>query len=109
MSQYFLDLAVIMDLNIFRPKMVKADVSGIFADEKRKSIADFRDSSFNQSKEKVSVSVKAISALYLSKVAHQEPTKVVNIRLFITCNIVKDVRSLWFWISVRDHIWKTVL
>ncbi|KAG7224927.1 hypothetical protein INR49_014843 [Caranx melampygus] len=48
------------------------------ADEKRKSIADFRDSSFIQTKEKVSVSVKAISALYLSKVAHQEPTKVVQ-------------------------------
>ncbi|XP_034427899.1 LIM domain and actin-binding protein 1 isoform X2 [Hippoglossus hippoglossus] len=39
------------------------------ADEKR-SVADFRDSSF-QSKEKLSV--KVLSALYLSKVAPQEP------------------------------------
>ncbi|KAF7669408.1 hypothetical protein LDENG_00203420 [Lucifuga dentata] len=42
------------------------------ADDKRKSIADFRDSSFIQAKDKLCVSVKAISALYLSKV---EPTE----------------------------------
>ncbi|CAI5673110.1 unnamed protein product [Oreochromis niloticus] len=42
------------------------------ADEKRRSAADFRDSSFIQAKEKLSVSVKAISALYLSKVGTKE-------------------------------------
>ncbi|KAM9337188.1 uncharacterized protein ABDE67_018497 [Symphorus nematophorus] len=42
------------------------------ADEKRRSIADFRDSSFIQTNGKPSVSVKAMSALYLSKVASQE-------------------------------------
>ncbi|XP_070709126.1 uncharacterized protein [Pempheris klunzingeri] len=44
------------------------------ADEKRRSVADFRDSSFTQTKEKLCVSVKAMSALYLSKVAPQEST-----------------------------------
>ncbi|KAM3860200.1 xin actin-binding repeat-containing protein 1-like [Diretmus argenteus] len=43
------------------------------ADDKRRSIADFRDSSLTQTKEKV-VSVKAMSALYLSKVAPAGPT-----------------------------------
>nr|XP_046227690.1 LIM domain-containing protein isoform X1 [Scatophagus argus] len=47
------------------------------ADEKRRSIADFRDSSFIQTKEKLCVSVKAISALYLSKVAPQESTNSI--------------------------------
>ncbi|KAM9839711.1 xin actin-binding repeat-containing protein 1 [Aulostomus maculatus] len=42
-------------------------------DEKRRSIADFRGSSVIQKKEKLCVSVKAISALYLSKAAPQEP------------------------------------
>ncbi|XP_039900447.1 solute carrier family 22 member 13b [Simochromis diagramma] len=41
-------------------------------DEKRRSAADFRDSSFVQTKEKLSVSVKAISALYLSKAGTKE-------------------------------------
>ncbi|XP_022600111.1 uncharacterized protein LOC111221066 isoform X1 [Seriola dumerili] len=45
------------------------------ADEKRRSIADFRDSSFVQTKEKLCVSVKAMSALYLSKAAPQEQTR----------------------------------
>ncbi|XP_070784653.1 xin actin-binding repeat-containing protein 2-like [Enoplosus armatus] len=45
------------------------------ADEKRRSIADFRDSSFIQSKEILCVSVKAMSALYLSKVAPQDSTR----------------------------------
>ncbi|XP_053268997.1 LIM domain-containing protein [Pleuronectes platessa] len=40
-------------------------------DEKRRSVADLRDSSFFQFKEKLSV--KVLSALYLSKVAPQEP------------------------------------
>ncbi|XP_075994142.1 xin actin-binding repeat-containing protein 1-like [Genypterus blacodes] len=38
-------------------------------DDKRKSIGDFRDSSYVQAKDKPCVSVRAISALYLSKVA----------------------------------------
>ncbi|KAM6970845.1 uncharacterized protein LKV04_016582 [Tautogolabrus adspersus] len=42
------------------------------ADDKRRSFADFRDSSFVQTKDKLSVSVKAMSALYLSKAAPQE-------------------------------------
>ncbi|XP_016528693.1 LIM domain and actin-binding protein 1 isoform X2 [Poecilia formosa] len=50
------------------------------ADDKRRSAADFRDSSFNQTKETLSVSVKAMSALYMSKVANKEsanrPSKV---------------------------------
>ncbi|KAI3354829.1 hypothetical protein L3Q82_004634 [Scortum barcoo] len=45
------------------------------ADEKRRSIADFRDSSFVHTKENLSVSVKAMSALYLSKVGPQESTR----------------------------------
>ncbi|XP_044196210.1 LIM domain-containing protein isoform X2 [Thunnus albacares] len=48
-------------------------VAAYQADEKRRSIADFKDSSFNQTKEQLCVSVKAISALYLSKVAPQKP------------------------------------
>lgn len=44
-------------------------------DERRKSVADIRDNSFDQIKESLkSVSVKAMSALYLSKVATQEST-----------------------------------
>ncbi|XP_043961323.1 LIM domain-containing protein isoform X3 [Gambusia affinis] len=50
------------------------------ADEKRRSAADFRDSSFIQTNEILSVSVKAMSALYMSKVAKKEspnrPSKV---------------------------------
>ncbi|XP_027861315.1 LIM domain and actin-binding protein 1 isoform X3 [Xiphophorus couchianus] len=50
------------------------------ADEKRRSAADFRDSSFIQTTEIPSVSVKAMSALYMSKVANKEspdrPSKV---------------------------------
>ncbi|KAM6900552.1 uncharacterized protein FYW49_017067 [Xenentodon cancila] len=42
------------------------------ADEKRRSFADFRESSFIQTKDNLFVSVKAISALYLSKVETQE-------------------------------------
>ncbi|KAM7369866.1 hypothetical protein PAMP_011156 [Pampus punctatissimus] len=47
------------------------------SDEKRRLTADLRDSSFNQTKDKLCVSVKAISALYLSKVTPQEPTRTV--------------------------------
>lgn len=68
---------------------IKAAVYDVSADEKRRSFADFRDSSFNQTKEQLCVSVKAISALYLSKVAPQKPThsllKPVNICLLIMC------------------------
>ncbi|XP_061523037.1 xin actin-binding repeat-containing protein 1-like [Phycodurus eques] len=42
------------------------------ADEKQRSVADFRENSFVQEREKLCVSVKALSALYLSKVATQE-------------------------------------
>nr|XP_040022916.1 LIM domain-containing protein isoform X2 [Gasterosteus aculeatus aculeatus] len=48
------------------------------ADEKRKSIADFKDSSFNPTKEKLCVSVKAMSALYLSKVAPLDSTRSLS-------------------------------
>uniref|UniRef100_A0A3Q3L209 LIM zinc-binding domain-containing protein n=1 Tax=Mastacembelus armatus TaxID=205130 RepID=A0A3Q3L209_9TELE len=41
-------------------------------EEKRRSIADFRDSSCSQTKDTVCGSVKAMSALYLSKVTPQE-------------------------------------
>ena len=62
---------------------IKTALSDVSADEKRRSIADFRDSSFIQTKEKLCVSVKAMSALYLSKVAPQDstcrPLKPVNI------------------------------
>ncbi|XP_051266527.1 LIM domain-containing protein isoform X4 [Dicentrarchus labrax] len=47
-------------------------------DEKRRSIADFRDSSFIQTKETLCVSVKAMSALYQSKVAPQESTGLLK-------------------------------
>ncbi|XP_040022918.2 uncharacterized protein LOC120811547 isoform X1 [Gasterosteus aculeatus] len=49
------------------------------ADEKRKSIADFKDSSFNPTKEKLCVSVKAMSALYLSKVAPLDSTRSLSV------------------------------
>ncbi|CAN9506318.1 unnamed protein product [Ophioblennius macclurei] len=49
-------------------------IAAFDADEKRKSIADFRDNAFIQAKETVSISVKVMSALYLSKVANQEST-----------------------------------
>ncbi|KAK5849629.1 hypothetical protein PBY51_013949 [Eleginops maclovinus] len=44
-------------------------------DEKRRFIADFRDSSLIQGQEKLCVSVKAMSALYLSKVVPQDSTR----------------------------------
>ncbi|XP_077411106.1 xin actin-binding repeat-containing protein 1-like [Vanacampus margaritifer] len=40
--------------------------------EKRRSVADFREKAFVQEGENVCVSVKALSAIYLSKVASQE-------------------------------------
>ncbi|XP_041824651.1 LIM domain-containing protein isoform X3 [Melanotaenia boesemani] len=46
-------------------------------EDKRRSIADFRENSFIQTKETLSISVKAISALYLSKVANQDSTRSV--------------------------------
>ncbi|XP_034561787.1 LIM domain and actin-binding protein 1 isoform X2 [Notolabrus celidotus] len=45
------------------------------ADEKRRSFANSRDSSFHQTKETLSISVKAMSALYLSKAAPQESNR----------------------------------
>ncbi|XP_061820678.1 xin actin-binding repeat-containing protein 1-like [Nerophis lumbriciformis] len=47
------------------------------ADEKRRSIADFRENLFLPEKEKLCVSVKALSALYLSKVATQEAEQTI--------------------------------
>ncbi|KAK3541026.1 hypothetical protein QTP86_012187 [Hemibagrus guttatus] len=44
------------------------------SEDKRKSVADFRDSSTLDGREKFPISVKAISELYLSKVAAAEPT-----------------------------------
>lgn len=71
---------------------IETAVSHIFADEKRRTVADFRDSSFNQTKETLCVSVKVLSALYLSKVAPQEPThspsKQVNTCLLIMCALL---------------------
>uniref|UniRef100_A0A671NP02 Xin actin-binding repeat-containing protein 1-like n=1 Tax=Sinocyclocheilus anshuiensis TaxID=1608454 RepID=A0A671NP02_9TELE len=55
-------------------------ISGIYSEkisspeeDKRRSVADFRDNSALYELEKPSVSVKALSALYLSKVAAAEP------------------------------------
>ncbi|TWW70925.1 hypothetical protein D4764_17G0004080 [Takifugu flavidus] len=57
----------------------------IKADENRQSFTGFRDSSFEPTKDKLSVSVKAISALLLSKGAPKEPAngllQTVNISL----------------------------
>ncbi|XP_061569959.1 LIM domain-containing protein [Cololabis saira] len=47
-------------------------ISASEADEKRRSLADFRESSFINTKDNLSVSVKAISALYLSNLGTQE-------------------------------------
>ncbi|XP_061778471.1 LIM domain-containing protein [Nerophis ophidion] len=47
------------------------------ADEKRRSIADFRENLFLPENEKLFVSVKALSALYLSKVATQEAEQTI--------------------------------
>lgn len=44
----------------------------LIAEEKRRSVADFRDSEFLFGREKSSVSVKAMSALYQSKAAAVE-------------------------------------
>ncbi|XP_052451688.1 LIM domain and actin-binding protein 1-like [Carassius gibelio] len=55
-------------------------ISGIYSEkmsspveDKRRSVADFRDNSALNGLEKPSISVKALSALYLSKVAAAEP------------------------------------
>ncbi|XP_056104825.1 LIM domain-containing protein isoform X5 [Rhinichthys klamathensis goyatoka] len=55
-------------------------ISGIYSEkittpeeDKRRSVADFRDNSALYELEKPSISVKALSALYLSKVAAAEP------------------------------------
>ncbi|XP_056306305.1 LIM domain-containing protein isoform X2 [Danio aesculapii] len=55
-------------------------ISGIYSEkrsfpeeDKRRSVADFRDNSALYAPEKPSISVKALSALYLSKVAAAEP------------------------------------
>ncbi|XP_077592627.1 uncharacterized protein LOC144209933 [Stigmatopora nigra] len=46
-------------------------------DETRRSVADFRENSFVEEKEKQCVSVKALSALYLSKLATEEEKQIV--------------------------------
>lgn len=51
------------------------EIAASQVDDKRRSVADFRESSFVQNNEKLSVSVKELSALYLSKVAPQELTQ----------------------------------
>lgn len=48
--------------------------SDLSADEKRQSLGGFSEGPSDQSKDKLNVSAKAISALFLSKVAPQEPT-----------------------------------
>lgn len=62
----------------------------IFAvtEDKRRSVADFRDNSALYELEKPSISVKALSALYLSKVAAAEPAG----------NVLKPVSTCsYFW------------
>lgn len=79
-------------------------MSDVSADEKRRSFADFRDSSFIQTREKLGGSVKAMSALYLSKVAPQESThshlKPVNIHLLIILFNLFSVLDLFSSISI---------
>ncbi|XP_037549884.1 LIM domain-containing protein [Nematolebias whitei] len=48
------------------------------AEERRRTVADFRDSAFIQTKEILSVSVKAMSALYMSKVVTQDSTNRIS-------------------------------
>ncbi|XP_017262169.1 LIM domain-containing protein isoform X2 [Kryptolebias marmoratus] len=57
--------------------------------EKRRTISDFRDSSFIQTKEILSVSVKAMSALYMSKVATQDSTNSISKEQDQTCEFQK--------------------
>ncbi|TRY85536.1 hypothetical protein DNTS_033068 [Danionella cerebrum] len=61
-------------------------ISGIYQEkrtfqeeDKRRSVADFRDSSALFGPEKPSISVKALSALYLSKVAAAEPAGILKL------------------------------
>lgn len=67
----------------------------VSAEDKRRSLADLRDSSLFQAKEKLSVSVKAMSALYLSKVAPQESAntfiKQVNSCVYCSLSCLVDV------------------
>lgn len=56
----------------------------VFAEEKRKLFAEQRDNTVIHTKDIVSVSVRAISALYMSKVATQDsarkPSKLVTMK-----------------------------
>ncbi|XP_067233419.1 LIM domain-containing protein isoform X3 [Chanodichthys erythropterus] len=67
-----------------KQKITRSDrrrtISGFYSEkisspeeDKRRSVADFRDNSALHGQEKPSISVKALSALYLSKVAAAEP------------------------------------
>uniref|UniRef100_A0A3P8WKK0 LIM zinc-binding domain-containing protein n=2 Tax=Cynoglossus semilaevis TaxID=244447 RepID=A0A3P8WKK0_CYNSE len=49
-------------------------ITSSYAEEKRRTIADFRESSLNLTNEKPSVSVKVLSALYMSMVKPQDST-----------------------------------
>lgn len=50
----------------------------VFAEEKRKLFAEQRDNAVAHPKEVVSVSVRAISALYMSKVATQDSARKLS-------------------------------
>lgn len=91
---YFLQPHISMDFNESRYESdlchqhiaSQTAVSDVSTDDKRRSLGDLRDSSYVQTKETLCISVKAISALYLSKVA----PKQVNICL-----------TLYFTLCVR--------
>ena len=52
--------------------MIYRSVLWVIAEEKRRSTADFRDSDFVYRQEKSTISVKAMSALFQSKVETAE-------------------------------------
>ncbi|XP_058482881.1 uncharacterized protein LOC131458128 isoform X2 [Solea solea] len=69
--------------NIVRRKTIGGidfeEIAASEANDKRRSIADLRDSSFVQNKEALCVSVKELSALYLSMVAPKEATQSLKL------------------------------
>lgn len=81
----------------------------VSADDKRRSFADLRDSSLYQTKEKLSVSVKAMSALYLSKVAPQESantfTKQVNSCVYSSLADVLRHCILSYLLVIKCTVW----
>ncbi|XP_037829143.1 LIM domain-containing protein isoform X5 [Kryptolebias marmoratus] len=70
--------------------------------EKRRTISDFRDSSFIQTKEILSVSVKAMSALYMSKVATQDSTNSISKEQDQTCEFQKREKLSKFQPACRE-------